>query len=267
MPQNDIFLSVLSDDFGMCQAVNEGIVQAFTQGLLTDTNLMAPCPFFEEAVQLAKKHQIPVGIHNTFTAEWDNLRWSPLTPLKSMIQSDGTFHTTVADAWEKADMAEAEREFKAQFEKIESAGLKITHSCEHMGADQKLASLFSRVLREKKVPYRNFTLNGDKYDIPHFQWGSYFVSSMVGFDLETRKAALKKWIESLGPGHHIWAAHCAVDHPSLEAMVAPNSPIIEWTRLYRVLDQSLILDPEVRGWIETRGIRLAPMSECLTIGW
>ncbi len=263
----DIYLSVLSDDFGMCEAVNNGIAEAFTQGVLTDANLMAPCRGFDEAVKLAKTHKIPVGIHNTFTAEWDHLRWTPLTPLRSMMDWDGTFHRTVAAAWAKADMVEAEKEFRAQWAKIESAGLKITHSCEHMGADQKLASLFSRILREKKVPYRNFSLKGEDYDIPRFQWTSVFASSDVGLDIATRKSALKEWIENIGPGHHIWAAHCAVDDPSLEAMVAPLSPIVNWTRLYRVLDQALILDPEVRGWIEKRNIQLTPMSACPTVGW
>ena len=55
MPENsNIYLSVVSDDFGMCKAVNDGTIQAFTQGLLTDTNLMAPCPDFKEAAQWAK---------------------------------------------------------------------------------------------------------------------------------------------------------------------------------------------------------------------
>ncbi len=46
-------LVVMSDDFGMCPPVNEGIVQAFTEGLLTDTNLRPPCPSFSEAASLA----------------------------------------------------------------------------------------------------------------------------------------------------------------------------------------------------------------------
>src|SRR6185369_9237344 len=119
----------------MCEAVNEGIAQAFTQGLLTDTNLMAPCPAFPEAVKLAKVHRIPVGMHATFTAEWDTLRWKPLTSLKSMVLPDGTFATTVAEAWKNADDAEAEGEFEAQWDRITSEGLKVTHICEHMGAE------------------------------------------------------------------------------------------------------------------------------------
>ncbi len=266
-PDLKIHLTVLSDDFGMCPAVNEGIVQAFTRGLLTDANLMAPCPSFDEAVQLAKAHEIPVGIHHTFTAEWDHLRWKPLTALKSMVQADGTFHRTVKEAWAKADIEEAEQEFEAQWLKIESTGLKIGHSCEHMGAESMLAGILSRTLKRKKVPYRNFSLKGSQHDIPSYQWDSVFVSSDMGVELSFRKAKLKAWIDSLRPGYHIWAAHCAVDHSSLEKMCEPNSPILSWTRLYRVLDQALILDPEVKDWIDQRGIELVPMAQCPAAGF
>lgn len=266
-PETKIHLSVLSDDFGMCPEVNEGIAEAFTKGLLTDANLMAPCPFFNEAAQLARELRIPVGMHATFTAEWDKLRWGPLTSLKSMVRPDGTLHDTVAEAWKKADVAEAEAEFEAQWKLIESKGLRINHACEHMGAEEKFAGIFSRKLKQKKVPYRDFTLDGKKWDIPHFQWGSVFVSSMIGEELAPRKEALVAWLRSIGPGHHIWALHSAVDKPSLAEIASPDHPVAKWTRLYRVLDQALVMDPEVRDLLEERGIQRVSMSECPVVGF
>ena len=38
---DSIYLCVMSDDFGMHPAVNDGIVQAFSDGLLTDANAAA----------------------------------------------------------------------------------------------------------------------------------------------------------------------------------------------------------------------------------
>jgi predicted glycoside hydrolase/deacetylase ChbG (UPF0249 family) len=264
---SSIYLSVLSDDFGMCSAVNEGVVQAFTKGVLTDANIMAPCPAFDEAAQLAKTHKLPVGIHNTYTAEWDFYRWKPLTPLKSMVQPDGTFFTTVAEAWKNADIKEAEAEFEAQWAKVEAAGIKITHACEHMGAEEKFAGIFSRMLKRKKVPYRNFSLKGKDWDIPSYDWTSVFASSDKGTELAFRKQKLKDWIEGLQPGHHTWTVHCAVDHPSLEKMCAPNHRDVNWTRLYRILDQALVMDPEVKDWIAKRGIQLVSITHCPVTGW
>ena len=45
-------LVVRGDDFGMCHAVNEGISRAFTEGIVTTSSMMAPCPWFGEAVKI-----------------------------------------------------------------------------------------------------------------------------------------------------------------------------------------------------------------------
>jgi predicted glycoside hydrolase/deacetylase ChbG (UPF0249 family) len=63
----ELNLVVLSDAFGLCEAVNEGIAQAFTKGLLTDANLMAPCPAFAQTAKLAKAHGVPVGMQATYS--------------------------------------------------------------------------------------------------------------------------------------------------------------------------------------------------------
>lgn len=263
----DIRLVVLSDDFGMCAAVNEGVAQAFTQGLLTDANLMAPCPAFPEAARLAKTLGIPVGMHATFTAEWDTLRWGPLTEPKSMVRPDGTFHTTVADAWKRADDREAEAEFEAQWSRITGSGLKVTHVCEHMGAERQLAGLFRAQCTEKKVPYRNFSLDGAKWGIPRYQYDSVFVSSGRSTDRAVTKAKLKEWLHSIGPGHHLWGTHCAIDDPSLDKLCSSSHVGYHWARTYRAIDQSLVLDPEVRGWIESRGIQRIPLTQCPVVGF
>jgi len=263
-----IHLSVMSDDFGMCPPVNEGIVEAFTKGVLTDTNLMVPCGSYSEAVQLAKIHRIPVGLHVTFTAEWDYLRWEPLTALKSMKRSDGTFHVTVEEAWKNADMGEAEAEFEAQWGRIEADGLGITHACEHMGPDPwgRVAGLFAFMLRKKKKPSRN-KAHAEKFNFPRTNWDSNFVSSALSTDREVVRAKLREWIHSIGPGHHLWQCHCAVDHPSLEQMCKSTHPAFHWARTYRMIDQSLVLDPEVKDWIEKRGIQLTSIRQCPVEGF
>lgn len=265
--ESKIHLSVLSDDFGMCPEVNDGIVEAFTNGLLTDANIMAPCPSFGEAARMAKDLRLPVGMHATFTAEWDRLRWGPLTSMKSMVRPDGTFRDTVEEAWKDADVVEAEAEFEAQWKLIESKGIKITHACEHMGAEAKFAGIFSRKLKQKKVPYRDFSLDGEKWGIPHYRWDSVFTSSMEGTELVHRKGKLTSWLKGLGPGYHIWHLHSALDKPSLSEIAGPGHPAQNWTRLYRALDQALVTDPEVADLIEKRGILRVSMCQCPVVGF
>ncbi len=59
----DIRLIVRGDDFGMCHAVNQGIAAAFGEGIVTTSSAMAPCPWFGEAVEIARDLRIPLGVH------------------------------------------------------------------------------------------------------------------------------------------------------------------------------------------------------------
>lgn len=263
---NGIYLSVVSDDFGMCPPVNDGIVQAFTEGLLTDANLMAPCPSFAEATQLAKTHQIPVGIHATFTAEWDHLRWKPLTALRSMIEEDGTFRRTVSAAWQDADLGEAAAELDAQWARIEDAGLTISHVSEHMGGDAKLAGLLKRKVLEKKVAYRNFTIDGAQHDLPRYDLASVLSTGQISTELPVVRKKLEDWIDGLGPGHHMWVAHCAVDHPSLAAICEPTHHAVAWARTYRMIDQALVLDADIKARLADRGVKTASLAQCPRVG-
>src|SRR5437867_10269497 len=57
-------LIVNADDFGSSEAVNEAVVCAFTEGVLTSCSLMVTGEAFAHAVSLAKAHpRLAVGIH------------------------------------------------------------------------------------------------------------------------------------------------------------------------------------------------------------
>ena len=127
-------LIVRGDDFGMCHSVNEGIVRAFTDGILTQSSVMVPCPWFTEAAQLARTHGIPVGIHQTLTCEWDNLRWRPLTSGPSLTGADGTFYRSVEEASAAVTHDEAVAELLAQAARFTAEDLDIDYLDVHMGA-------------------------------------------------------------------------------------------------------------------------------------
>src|SRR5690242_5450713 len=57
-------LIVNADDFGMSEAVNEAIIRAHREGVLTSTSLMVTGAAAAEAVRLAKENpRLAVGIH------------------------------------------------------------------------------------------------------------------------------------------------------------------------------------------------------------
>src|SRR2546425_5823141 len=58
-----IQLIVNADDFGTSRQVNEAVVRAFKEGVLTSCSLMVTGQAFDEAIQLAKENRgLAVGI-------------------------------------------------------------------------------------------------------------------------------------------------------------------------------------------------------------
>jgi len=263
-------LVVMSDDFGHCEAVNEGILRAFTDGLLTDTNLQAPCPGFREACALTRQHSVPVGLHVTFTCDWDLVRWKPLTSMKSMVDENGYFLNSVPDAWAGADLDEAAVELRAQYDAIASEGIEMTHLGEHMGVDEggRAASVMAALAREKNLSHkghwahRKHRQGYEDSNTPYYAFDSHFGTSAWRLDLAGKKERLKRTLAALGPGWHMWVVHAAVDHPSLDRLCSQDWHAVRWAREIRAVDYALLTDPEIIDWVEAQGIRPTPIAEC-----
>jgi predicted glycoside hydrolase/deacetylase ChbG (UPF0249 family) len=248
---SDIRLVVQSDDFGMCHSGNLGVVEAFTNGILTQASVMVACPWFREAAGLAAQRHIPTGVHLMVTAEWDYLRWGPLTGGPSLVAEDGRFPRTIEAARESADPAEIVQEFAAQVEAYRSEGLEVSYFDCHMGI----------VTAE---PYVEMC---ERYDRPFI----YPIGvCAVGFDsifMLSRRASEEKLllliqhIEQLEPGKHIIVSHCAVDSEELRAMTSDAAENAPWRNEYRVSDLAVLTAPEARAAIERRGVELVSVAD------
>ena len=60
-------LVVNADDFGYSEPRNKGIVEAFISGLVSNVSLLVNGVSSKEAVELAKKYDIPMGLHLNLT--------------------------------------------------------------------------------------------------------------------------------------------------------------------------------------------------------
>ena len=49
-PADARLLIVNADDFGMCHAIDAGILRAFREGIVSSTSLMMPCPWAGHAL-------------------------------------------------------------------------------------------------------------------------------------------------------------------------------------------------------------------------
>jgi hopanoid biosynthesis associated protein HpnK len=120
---------VAADDLGRSSSVNAAIAQAHDEGIVTSASLMAGEEAFEEAVEIARKSRhLSVGLHVTLC---DGR--SVLKPLRipDLVDQDGYFEKSPARAWvnymRSSILRQIEAEVEAQFNRLEKAGIHITH--------------------------------------------------------------------------------------------------------------------------------------------
>jgi len=140
-------LIVNADDFGFTSGVNRGIVEALTDGIVTSATLMANGPAFEEAVKLAKTvPELSVGCHVMLIDGQPLLDTKKLATLTA-ARNGGRFPDSLKIFAARAltgrlDSDEIEAESTAQIQRIESAGISVSHVDTH-----KHTHLFPSVLR------------------------------------------------------------------------------------------------------------------------
>jgi hypothetical protein len=59
----------------------------------------------------------------------------------------------------------------------------------------------------------------------------------------------------------MWVVHAAKDEASMDTLCSPNFQARLWARVYRANDLSLLLDNEVKDWIEKNEIELISIRE------
>ena len=121
-----------ADDFGLNEHCSKAIAQAFREGLITDTTMMATGEYFDEAVGLAKEQGFidKIGIHLNLT------EGEPLTEdikkCKSFVENGSYHHRNdrlkPLSSFEKQAIY---KELTSQVEKIQNEGIQLTHADSH----------------------------------------------------------------------------------------------------------------------------------------
>ena len=128
-------LIINADDFGLTLGVNRAIRELHQGGVLTSATLMANGRAFDDAVAIA--HACPtlgVGCHIVLT---DGTPVSDPGSISSLMGSDGKhFRPSLADFVQallrgRIRETEIEREARAQVNKLQQAGIQVTHLDTH----------------------------------------------------------------------------------------------------------------------------------------
>jgi chitin disaccharide deacetylase len=129
------FAIINGDDFGFSVGVNQAIVQAHTDGILTSTSLMVSAAQADMAIALAKQHPtLGVGLHLVLVCGRSVL---PPAQIPHLVDGSGNFSNNPAQAGLKYQFSKAARrelrlEIRAQLEKFQESGLPMSHVDGHL---------------------------------------------------------------------------------------------------------------------------------------
>jgi chitin disaccharide deacetylase len=128
-------LIVNADDFGRSASINQAVIRAHREGILTTTSLMVGEEGFEEAVALARQNpRLGVGLHLTLLCGRPTL---PPETIPGLVTPGRTFSDNPAGVGCRYFFLPGLRnqlraEIHAQFEKFRATGLRLDHVNGHL---------------------------------------------------------------------------------------------------------------------------------------
>ncbi len=128
-------LIVNADDFGRSVSINQAVVRAHREGILTSASLMVNEPAFSDAVALARENpRLGVGLHLTLICGHSAL---PPETIPDLVKADGSFDDNPARAgwryfFHRRLRDQLRAEIHAQFYKFRATGLPMDHVNGHL---------------------------------------------------------------------------------------------------------------------------------------
>src|SRR5947209_8918675 len=164
-PDDARLLIIDGDDFGRSHACNAGILRSLTEGVVSSTTLMVPCPWALHAMQMLSDHpDLSFGIHLTVISDVPLYRWGSLTSrekVPSLIDEAGFFYRyeRIPEFLAQVKLSELEVEFRAQIEAVLATSLKPTHldwHCLYNGGRTDIFELSVKLAKEYGLAVRVF---------------------------------------------------------------------------------------------------------------
>ncbi|HEX2535066.1 MAG TPA: ChbG/HpnK family deacetylase, partial [Chitinophagaceae bacterium] len=218
-------LVVRGDDMGFSHAANLALVKAYQEGIETSIEVIAPSPWFPEAVQLLRQYPgVDVGLHFALTSEWDAVKWRPLTEAPSLRNADGYFYPMIYpnknyprqalmdNPWNLADI---EKELRAQIELAKKHIPRLSHISGHMnstGFSPEVRALCARVAKEYNLPLVDV-------DPEKNLQATYTGFPFRNKTTEERIEAFIRMLDGLEGGKtYVFVEHPGLDDPELRAI-------------------------------------------------
>ncbi len=260
-----------ADDLGMTHETFGAVEDWLDAGLTFSASVMAPCPWFREAIAFARRHpKLDLGVHATLNAEWEGYRWRPVStvdPRSGLMDRHGYMHTKSRVAMRTIGAMAGIRELVAQFRMVRDAGIRPSHLDVHMGTPfhpKFMPGYLGLALRNRLPAFvpRLSPANLERVSggsltktafTRIFRWLETrmpLFDGMIGMPLDNQPrgvAEATRILGALGPG--LW--HVFI-HPARDS-VALRSFCRSWRS--RVADWKTFSTPAFRQWARGSGIR------------
>ena len=263
-------LLVRGDDIGSSHAANVGIIKSYTDGIQRSAELMIVTPWVPEAVKLLKENPgLDVGLHITFTSEWENIKWRPLTHCPSLTDEYGYFlpfvfpnaahpGKSLMERKETIKLSEVEAEIRAQIELTKKMLPSVTHLSGHMGwafVSPEISALADRLAEEYNLPFFDGNqATSQKYGITH-------MPMRRGVSIKEREAAFIEALNQLEKGKtYLYVEHPAAGGDEMKAIWHTGYENVSEDR-QAVLE--MFTSPAVKEAIKKRGIRLVSYGDLI----
>jgi hopanoid biosynthesis associated protein HpnK len=158
-------LIVNADDFGRSSSINQAVIRAHREGILTTASLMVNEPACAEAVELAKQNpKLGVGLHLALVCGRAAL---PRSRIPGLADENGAFTNNPVAAgmgyfFTRELREQLYEEIDEQFKKFQKTGLPLDHVNGHLNIH--LHPTIFRILMEnaEKWCIRHFRLTDDR---------------------------------------------------------------------------------------------------------
>jgi predicted glycoside hydrolase/deacetylase ChbG (UPF0249 family) len=146
-----------ADDFGWTESINEGIIEAHKNGVLSSTTLLANSKATQQAIQLAKASpSLGVGVHLSYNIDKPILS---ARQLDALYKPDGSPKFSTAKLWLAATCSQRVRRqlythFQSQIDYLLSQGVHITHldTHKHVHYWPAVFDIVARLASENNIP-------------------------------------------------------------------------------------------------------------------
>ncbi|MHA1111165.1 MAG: polysaccharide deacetylase family protein [Promethearchaeota archaeon] len=261
------------DDLGFSHASNVASFECLDFGIASCGSVLVPAPWFLETASICRNNpHYDVGVHLTFTCEYDLYRWRALSsvdPSSGLLDSEGCLWRTSEEAVANITSEAAEVEMRMQIQKALDNGIDVTHIDTHMGtvADPKFIPIYLKMAREFDVPL--FLPRVSKPLLIQLGFGEMAEMMMemfkkveesgvpmldhiiidTGGEFPDKTEYYCKRLDEIKPGLTHLLFHSAKMSPELQA-ITPNSA--EW----RDQDYKAFIDPRLKECVKEMGLKV-----------